>query len=115
MYNFCWFYILVAYVYKQVAETDHLSYVGTNYDPDSTALLATANCRYIIKQNSINAKFIVYRTLLLCILVCRYCIGALDRETGVMTLHKTQHFTLKPHIPGWIVWCGTGSSALPAC
>ena len=41
----------MAYVYKlikQVAETDHLSYVGTNYDPDSTALLATANCRYII-------------------------------------------------------------------
>lgn len=39
-----WFYLWRISI-NQVAETDHLSYVGTNYDPDSTALLAAANCR----------------------------------------------------------------------
>ena len=34
----------------------------------------------------------------------RYCIGALDKETGVMTLHRTQQFMLKPHIPGIGDW-----------
>ena len=30
----------------------------------------------------------------------RYCIGAFDRESGTMTLHRAQQFLLKPHIPG---------------
>lgn len=30
----------------------------------------------------------------------RYCVGALDRSTGVMTLHKTELVTLNPYIPG---------------
>ena len=86
--------------FKQVAETDQLSYVGTNYDPDSTALLAAANCRYTYTVTS----YTLVNTILEFsrIRVHRYCVGALDRETGVMTLHRTQHFMLKPHIPGII-------------
>lgn len=38
----------------------------------------------------------------------RYCIGALDRETGVMTLHRTELVTMQPHIPGGWVQVGGG-------
>lgn len=54
-----------------VAETEGLSYMGTNFSPD-TALINT----------------------------CQYCVGVLDKNTGTMTLHRTEPVTMSPIIPG---------------
>ena len=34
------------------------------------------------------------------LIFARYCVGVLDKDTKVMTLHKTELMTMKPHIPG---------------
>lgn len=56
-----------------VAETDQLSYVGTNYDAESTT--AGAN-------------------------TCKYYIGALDKQSSTMSLHRAELISLRPCIPG---------------
>lgn len=103
----------------QVAETSHLSYVGSNYDPDSPAVQAAANCRYICAVYVYSLQCITRDVICLYIAcVCSYCIGALDRKTGVMTLHRAQHFLLKPHVPGnlnLVIVLGTGSSIQATC
>ena len=76
----------------KVIETNHLSYIGTNYDPDSVTAAGSSTCRYVM--------FISASNIIVFICDHRYCIGAVDRETGVMTLHKAEQFTLKPCVPG---------------
>ena len=88
-----------------MAETNHLSYVGSNYDPDSPAVQAAANCRYICVYSACNDLCSVLRVMSFAyssyvFVHSRYCVGALDRKTGTLTLHRAQHFLLKPHIPG---------------
>jgi DNA-directed RNA polymerase I subunit RPA49 len=56
-----------------VAETDQMTYVGTNYDDNSQT--STAN-------------------------LCKYYIGALDRQTGRMTVQRAELMHLRPYIPG---------------
>ncbi|CAI8040406.1 DNA-directed RNA polymerase I subunit RPA49 [Geodia barretti] len=56
-----------------VAETDKMSYVGTNYDENSQT--SSAN-------------------------LCKYYIGAVDRDKGTMTIHRAELMHLRPYIPG---------------
>jgi DNA-directed RNA polymerase I subunit RPA49 len=56
-----------------VAETDKMTYIGTNYDESSPT--SSAN-------------------------LCKYYIGALDTKTGSMSVHRAELMHLRPYIPG---------------
>lgn len=90
------FYLLImSHVHIQVAETDQLTYVGTNYDEDSSR----ANvCKSVCRYNQMHAD--ILQGLLHSAPPLRYYVGALNRDSGSLTLHRAELMSLKPYIPG---------------
>uniref|UniRef100_A0A1X7SR48 Uncharacterized protein n=1 Tax=Amphimedon queenslandica TaxID=400682 RepID=A0A1X7SR48_AMPQE len=58
-----------------VTKTDHMTYIGTNYETGGT--MSTFPFR-------------------------KYMIGVLDKETGTMELHNTDIFHMTPYIKGMV-------------
>lgn len=71
-----------------VAKTDHMTYVGTNYESEGT-LTTPSFHRYVVLM----FKFLFRHPT-------RYMVGVLDKDDGIMTLHRADLFNMGPYIKG---------------
>ena len=115
----------------QVAETDQMTYVGTNYDDNSQTSTAnlcklgsahththtythththTHTAQHSTAHTHTHTNIVspatntLHSTMFIHTNVCRYYIGALDRQTGRMTVQRAELMHLRPYIPGICIY-----------